>query len=188
MKKEKQDMLINYFRGLINRCLILIVIFLFMAIFSKKSDVYKDMIISNVYEDNISFVKIKNFYDKYLGGVVPLENNISNVMPVFNEKLDYLNESVYYDGVRLEVINNYLVPVIKEGMVVYVGEKENYGNVVIVEGVDGVSIWYGNMNRVAVELYDYVNMGDYLGETLDNNLYLVYSKDNKFLDYREYLE
>jgi len=109
-------------------------------------------------------------------------------MPVFNEKLDYLNESVYYDGVRLEVINNYLVPVIKEGMVVYVGEKENYGNVVIVEGVDGVSIWYGNMNRVAVELYDYVNMGDYLGETLDNNLYLVYSKDNKFLDYREYLE
>jgi len=188
MNKESQDKLIKYLRGLIVRWLMVVVIFLVLAIGCKKSVEYKNKIVTTIYEDQISFVKIRNFYDKYLGGVIPLEQVMDNVSPVFNEELDYFSESIYYDGVKLEVINNYLVPIIEEGMVVYIGEKENYGNVVIIEGISGVSIWYGNINRVAVKLYDYVDAGSYLGETVDNYLYLVYSKDNIFLDYKEYLK
>lgn len=188
MKKEIQDKLIKYLRWLIVRWLIVVVIFLGLAICCKKSVEYKNKLVTTIYEEQISFVKIKNFYDKYLGGVIPLEQVIENVSPVFNEELDYVSESIYYDGVKLDVINNYLVPSIEEGMVVYIGEKENYGNVVIIEGIDGISIWYGNINRVAVKLYDYVDAGSYLGDTVDNNLYLVYSKDNVFLDYKEYLK
>ena len=73
-------------------------------------------------------------------------------------------------------------------MVVYLGEKENYGNVVIIEGIDGIDIWYGNMETISVKLYDYVEKSSYLGQTKDNNLYLAYSKDGKFLDYKEYLK
>lgn len=188
MKKENQDKLIKYLRRLIVRWLVVIIIFLLLAIFNKKDEKYRDWIVANIYEKQLSFVKIKNFYNKYFGGVIPLEHVIDNVSPVFNEELEYDSQSIYYDGVMLEVSNNYLVPVIEEGMVVYVGEKEKYGNVVIVEGVDGVMIWYGNMNRVAVKLYDYVSRGGYLGDTIDDKLYLVYSKDNNFLDYKEYLE
>lgn len=187
MKTENQDKLVRYVRGLISRWLIVVILFLSMAIAVRKDNKYMDIIVKNIYEDNLSFMKIKNFYNKYLGGIVPLEQVINDVRPVFNEELDYTDLSVYYDGVKLEVINNYLVPILEEGMVMYVGEKENYGNVVIIEGVDGVSIWYGNLNRVAVKLYDYVNVGSYLGETVDDKLYLVYSKDNKFLNYKEYL-
>ena len=73
-------------------------------------------------------------------------------------------------------------------MVIYIGEKENYGNVIIIEGVDGIDIWYGNMETTTTKLYDYVNKNTYLGTTKDNILYLVYQKDGKFLDYKEYLK
>lgn len=187
MKNINEEKFIKYLRNLIYRVLLVIVIFLSLAIISKSNSKYKDIIVSNLYEKNISFVKIKNFYNRYLGGIVPLDKIDNSVSSVFKENLEYLDESIYYDGVKLEVSNNYLVPILSEGMVVYIGEKENYGNVVIIEGIDGIDIWYGNMEKVSVSLYDYVLEGDYLGTVEGNNLYLVYSSDGKFLNYREYL-
>ena len=166
----------------------MIVLFLVLAILSKSNPLYKDKIVTNLYEKNISFTKIKNLYTKYLGGIVPLDKVENNVVQVFNEELEYLNDSIYHDGVKLEVTNNYLVPIIEEGMVVFIGEKEHYGNVIIIEGVNGIDIWYGNMETSSIKLYDYVESGTYLGTTKDNILYLVYSKDGNFLDYKEYLK
>ena len=188
MKKINEEKIIKYLRSLILRSLTVIVLFLILAILSKSSETYKDTIVTNLYEKNISFTKIKNLYNKYLGGIVPLDKVTPDVTPVFNEQLEYTNKSIYYDGVKLEVIDKYLVPIIEEGMVVYIGEKENYGNVVIIEGVDGIDIWYGNMETTTVELYDYVEKSTYLGQTKDNYLFLAYSKDGKFLDYKEYLK
>lgn len=188
MNKEKEDKLVKYVRNLILRVMLVIVIFLTLAIVSKSSQSYKDVIVSNIYEKNISFPKIKKWYKKYLKGIVPLEQEIINETPVFNEQLEYSNESIYHDGVKLEVIDNYLVPIQEEGMVTFIGEKENYGNVVIIEDPNGLSIWYGNMETTSVKLYDYVEKNTYLGTVKDNNLYLVYSKDGNFLDYQEYLK
>ena len=187
MKKETEEKLINYLRSLILRSMIAIVLFLVLAIISKSNTTYKDLIVNQVYEKNISFAKIKSLYNKYLGGIAPLEKVIDSEISVFNEKLSYEDASKYYDGVKLTVNLNYLVPIQKEGMVIFIGEKENYGNVVIIEGVDGIDIWYGNMETTTIKLYDYVEQGTYLGTTKDNNLYLVYQKDGKFLDYKEYL-
>lgn len=188
MKAHNEEKIIKYLRSLIMRSMLVIVIFLLLAILSKSSNNYKNLIITNIYEKNLSFTKIKRLYDKYLGGIAPLDKKIENEITVFNEKLEYNNESIYHDGVKLEVDNNYLVPIIKEGMVIFIGEKENYGNVVIIEDVDGVDIWYGNMEKITVKLYDYVNAGTYLGTTKDNVLYLAYQKDGNFLDYKEYLK
>ena len=165
MKKINEEKIIKYLRSLILRSLTVIVLFLILAILSKSNKTYKDVIVTNLYNQNISFTKIKNIYTKYLGGIIPLDKVTQEVNPVFNEQLEYTNESIYYDGVKLEVINKYLVPIIKEGMVVYVGEKENYGNVVIIEGIDGIDIWYGNMDTTTVKLYDYVESNTYLGQT-----------------------
>ena len=194
MKKKNEQKLINeekiikYLRSLILRTLTVIVLFLILAIISKGNTTYKDIIVTNLYEKNISFTKMKNLYNKYLGGIVPLEKVAQEVTPVFNETLEYTDESIYYDGVKLEVINNYLVPIIEEGLVIYIGEKENYGNVIIIEGIDGIEILYGNIETTSVKLYDYVEKGNYLGTTKDDYLYLAYSKDSKFLDYKEHLK
>ena len=188
MKKIKEETIIKYLRSLILRSLTVIVLFLILAIVSKTSITYKDKIVSNLYERNISFTKIKKIYNKYLGGVIPLDKVESDIVQVFNEELEYTNDYIYYDGVKLEVINKYLVPIIEEGMVIFIGEKENYGNVVIIEDINGIELWYGNMETTTVKLYDYVEKGAYLGTTIDNNLYLVYSKDGTFLDYKDYLK
>ena len=188
MKKNNEEKVIKYLRSLIIRCMVAIIIFLILAILSKTNNTYKDLIITNIYEKNISFAKIKKLYYKYLGGIAPLDKKIEDELTVFNEKLTYENESKYYDGVKLEVDYNYLVPVIEEGMVVYIGEKDNYGKVIIIEGVDGIDIWYGNMEKTTVKLYDYVNSGTYLGTIKNNYLLLAYQKDGKFLDYQSYLK
>ena len=188
MKKIKEEKLIKYLRSLIIRSLTTIIIFILLAIISKSNHNYKDIIVTNLYEKNISFPKIKNLYTKYLGGAIPLDKVSEETAPVFNEQLEYTNETIFYDGVKLEVINKYLVPIIEEGMVVYIGEKENYGNVIIIEGIDGIDIWYGNMESTTVKLYDYVEKNTYLGQTKDNYLYIVYSKDGNFLNYKELLK
>lgn len=188
MKKINEEKIIKYLRSLILRSLTVIVIFLLLAIACKSNKEFKDVIVNNLYEKNISFAKIKKLYTQYLGGIVPLDKVSPDTSPVFNEQLEYTSDSIFYDGVKLEVIDKYLVPVIEEGMVVYIGEKENYGNVIIIEGIDGVDIWYGNMESATVKLYDYVEKNTYLGQTKNHHLYLVYSKDGNFLDYKEYLK
>ena len=125
---------------------------------------------------------------KYLGGIAPLDKKISEELSVFNEELTYYDLSIYHDGVKLTVDNNYLVPATSEGMVIFIGEKENYNNVIIIENPAGVDIWYGNVDKTAVKLYDYVDNGTYLGNVKDNTLYLAYKKDGKFVDYKEYLK
>lgn len=188
MKKKNEEKIIKYLRSLILRSLTVVVLFLVLAIISKSNKTYKDIITTNIYEKNISFTKIKNLYTKYLGGFQPLKKVIDTSTPVFSEKLEYSEESIYHDGVKLQVSPNYLVPILEEGMVIYIGEKENYGNVIIIEGVNGIDIWYGSMDTISVKLYDYVEKNTYLGTVKDNNLYLAYQKDGKFLNYQEYLK
>lgn len=173
--------------GFIFRVLCVLVIFLFLAILCKKDIVYKDYIHNKIYNSNISFSYFKNIYNRYLGGVFP-DYQFDNTTKVFNEKIRYSSVVDYYDGVKLTVGNNYLVPLIKEGIVVYIGEKDNYGNVVLVEDSDGVDTWYGNVCDISVNLYDNLSAGSYIGQSCGDYIYLVYSKGNVFLDYKDYFE
>jgi len=190
IKKSKNEVpkeKYKYLKKIGLRFMASIVLFLIVAIFCKSNITIKEIIYDKVYNTNFSFTKVKNFYDKYLGGILPLDKIAKNIEPVFSEKLTYSSKSLYYDGVKLEVTTNYLVPSLKSGLVVYVGEKENYGNCIIIQGVDGIDIWYGNMNTTVVNLYDYVDEGTLLGEVNDNFLYLVYYSDGKYLNYEEYI-
>ena len=186
MKKE-ENKIKKYIKNLTIRTFISVIIFLLLAISIKSNNKTKDKILKNIYQENISFTTIKNYYNKYLGGIFPLEKENLNTVSVFSEKLKYEKSSKYLDGVKLKVTNNYLVPSIKSGLVVYIGSKEGYNNTIIVQGMDGIDIWYGNINQSSVKLYDYVEKGNLLGETIDDKLYLVYQKNNKFLNYSDYL-
>lgn len=183
---DSRNSIKKYLKGLGIRVLIVLVIFFSLAIACKYNSNFKDTITKYVFTDGISFTKIKKAYNKYLGGILPIKKEI-NTQKVFNEKISYDNLSVYHDGVNLTVSESYLVPSLTEGMVVFVGNKENYNNTVIIEDLNGVYIWYGNINTTSLKLYDYVEKGTYIGE-VNNNLYMVFSKDNKYLNYEEYLK
>ena len=167
------------------KTLIVLLLFVSLAICCKRSEFLKEKITDYLYSDDISFTKIKKIYNKYLGGILPIKKEV-DTEKVFQEKLKYTDLSIYQDGIKLSVGNNYLVPALQEGMVVFVGDKENYGNTIIVEDLDGVRYWYGNITTSSLKLYDYIEKGSLIGET-STNLYLVFSKDDNYLDYEKYI-
>lgn len=170
------------------KSLLCIIIFLVLGIACKRNVDYKNYVYKRLYQEHIDFSSMKVFYNKYLGGVFPLEDVFGvSSKPVFNEELVYQSINAYEEGAVLGVNYNYLVPSTSKGIVVYIGEKEKYGNVVIVEGDDGVDIWYGNLCNTMVSIYDVIDRGTYLGESCDEKIYIVYTKKNEFLDYKDYL-
>ncbi len=177
----------KYLKRKISKILILGILILIILIGTKNNSKLRDNVKYYVYEDSFSFMKTKKFYDKYLGGnYFGFDTKIQGISMVFNSKLDYSNLEEYKDGVRLKVRDNYLVPSLKNGIVTFIGEKDGYGKTVIIEDEDGIGIWYGNLDNIAVNIYDTISKGTYLGEASGNYIYLVYSKGKKILDYKKY--
>ena len=177
----------SYLSRLFTRVLLAIIFVLISVIYVKYSDenllLYKDQILNQ----NISFGKINSLYKKYFGAILPLENIINDpTQSVFNEKLNYTNIEEYHEGSKLKVGEFYAIPVIESGLVVFSGEKENYGKTIIIQGVDGVDIWYGNIKNQNVKLYDYVEKGSLLGEVEGETLYLVLQKGKEYIMYENY--
>ena len=79
-----------------------------------------------------------------------------------------------------------MIPTLESGIVVFIGEKEGYNKTIIVQGIDGVDIWYGNVVDYTINLYDYVNKGDIISKVNDNKLYLVLVKNNTYINYEDY--
>ena len=168
--------------NIITKILISIILTLIVLIFIKSSNNFKTNFYKNVYTTNISFAPLSNLYDKYIGNL----KVFNTLEPVFNEELDYSNKEKYLDGVKVS-LNSNLIPINESGIVVYIGEKEGYGNTVIVHRIDGIDEWYGGIKNTDIKLYDYVEKSTLLGEA-DNFLYLVYKKDGNVLNYEEYLK
>ena len=167
--------------------ILLSIIFLLVSIIYTKNDTNKEYYKNIFFNDSIYFTKVNNWYQKYFGKIVPIPDvTINNTMEVFNQDLTYQSKEKYLNGYILKVSDNYMVPVLDSGIIVFLGEKESYGNTCIVQGNNGVDIWYSNIDINNLSLYDYVKKGDNLAATLDNNLYLVFMKDNNYITYEEY--
>jgi len=170
----------------INKVLVLIIIFLITLIIIKEDSSLKSKIEEEIYSKSFKFTKVRTIYEKYFGNILSLENETTDTSQVFNEKLIYTRANSYKDGVKLSVSDNYLVPVLESGIIIYVGEKDGL-NTIIVERVDGIETYYGNINIGNYKLYDYVEQGQTLGETISNELYLYFIKDGEKLDYKNYI-
>lgn len=155
----------------------------------KVNPAFKEWIKKNVYHTNFSFAKINQTYEKYFGSIFPLPSiDLENTKPVFTEKLAYEAKEDYKEGVKLKVNQNYLVPVLESGIIVFIGNKDNYGKTIIVQQVNGIDLWYVGVENSNLKIYDYIEKGSLLGEVISNEMYLFYQKSGEFLDYKEYLE
>lgn len=170
----------------LSKIMITIIIFLSAMILVRENKGFKNLIVENVYEKSFKFTKIKNFYQKYFGNILSIDKLVKEEQSVFNEKLTYNKKNAYKDGVVLSVSKNYMVPVLESGIVIFMGEKEGYGNTVIIEQVNGVDVFYGNISANNIKMYDYIEKGQLLGEA-DGKLYLVFQKNGEYLNYKEYI-
>lgn len=164
---------------------VVVIIILFGTLILNKSNNIKDIVYDNVYDNYINFSYIKNIYNSYLGNIIPFQNIIKDEQ-VFNEKIKYKEINKFNNGIKITLDNN-IVPILDSGIVIFIGNKDGYNKTVIIENSDGVEEWYGNLDNISVNLYDYVNKNDILGDTINNTLYLEFKKDNKYLDYNKFL-
>lgn len=163
------------------------IIFCTSTILVKANTNIKNKVYNHVYNTNISFAYIKKIYNEHIGNVLPFQD-IFTSKKVFNEKLEYKSLATYNKGVKLTLDDAYAIPIIKGGIVIFVGEKEKVGKTVIIQQHDGIDVWYGNLSNVNVKLYDYVEDGKILGEASNNELYLEFQKDGVNIDYKEVLK
>ena len=168
----------------------MVCIILFLAgLITMKIDKNNGKVIHNFfYEHNFNFAKVNQLYKKYFGSILPFDNITKDkTNEVFNEKIKYNAVNVYKDGAKLSVENNYLIPILESGVVIFIGDKEEYGQTVIIQQVNGIDVWYCNVTNINVNLYDYVSKGEFLAEAKNKEIYLLFQKKGAFLDYKEYL-
>ena len=191
MRKKKQKEVVtkkNKSSSHVTRFLCMVILTLLCLIGLKKSETFKNIFYENVYGKNFSFEYVKEVYQKYFGSTLPIDKLLGkDIEPVFSETFTYKEKEEYLEGSKFIVDSQYLVPTLESGMVVFVGEKEGYGNTIIIQQVDGVDIWYSNVTS-NVKLYDYIEKGDVLGETNGNYLYMVIKKDGTVISYEEYMQ
>lgn len=169
-------------KNTITKILLTIIVTLILLIIFKTNSGFKAMFNKYVYNTSLPFTDFKELYDKYFLGKKDKETT-----QTFVEKITYSDKSLYEDGVKLTVSNNYLVPAIDSGIVVFIGDKDKYGKTVIVQQVNGVDVFYGNINS-NVNMYDYIEKGSLIGEAIDNNIYLAFQKEGNFVSYKDYLK
>ena len=183
-EKEELPKNLKYAKGLISRSLIAIIFVLGSIIFTNISDKNKELYQKYVLEDSLEFTKINELYQSVFGSVdITKKNNDSEV--VFGS-ITYTNVEPFKNGVKLTVGMNEVVNVITSGIVVFIGDKDDLGNTIIIQGNDGVDIWYSNITDSDIKVYDYVEAGSILGTSNSDDIYLTICKDGEFMSYEEY--
>lgn len=158
-----------------------IILFLLISVFVNYSN--KNLLVFKkyAYDQNLKFTKITKLYNKYFGKVLKEVKDT----PASDTRITYTGVSSYKDGAKLSEVG--AIYPYKSGIVVFIGDKEEYGKTIIIQGMDGVDYWYSNVSDVNVKLYDYVSSSTIIANTKDNVLYVVFMRDGKSLDYEEYI-
>ncbi len=183
-KKEKKTN--TYRESIIKRVLITTTLVLIILISCNISKNMKDYINKYVFTTNYNFSKLNKIYKKYFldikDKVIDKKESVSS-----NVDLIYYDKTDYMDGVKLEIDENYNVKLLESGLVVFIGEKEDLGNVIIVQQSNGIDVTYGFINQSDCKIYDYIEKGKIIG-TANKELYLKFEKEGETLDYNTYIK
>ncbi len=182
-RNNKKNTIYGFF---IKSFISIVIVLMGLIILKGDSELKHD--IKDIIESKFSVSRINNFYKRHFGDILPFESLTKNKSTfVFDQKIDYKKIKKYKNGVKIYTEKNYLVPNIKEGIVIFVGNKKGLGKSVIVEQTDGSLALYGKLKNISVNVYDYIEKKELIGE-VDNYFYLCFKKDGKYLDYKKYIK
>ena len=143
---------------------------MFVIILSNTNETFKNFLIDDVLNNTMDFSKINNALDNMTNVFKEEESKV-----VFNESKEY---EEYKDGYKYYTNKNAEIKLKDSGIVTYIGEKEGYGNTIIIQQSNGYYAWYSNINE-EIKLYDYIESGEVIGKTKDDFYYYVLLKDDK---------
>lgn len=171
----------KYVTNLLTRSLITIILVFGVLIMVNFDKDFKSDLEKYLFKTNYNFSSINKLYNNYFADFLKTSKDS---VAVFEEKGKTEDYKKYKDGVVKQIGKNEEIKLLNGGIVVFIGEKEGYGNTVIVQQSNGTDAWYGNIKKVDVKLYDYLEKGETLGKASEK-LYLVFQKDGEYLDYKE---
>lgn len=178
----------RYLANLITRVLLIVIFLLFVLILNKYNKNLTLKFKNELFNKSLNFASINKVSQKVLGkDVFYYENNTDSIQVISNE-FSSSNSIKYLDATKITVSDNLPIGSISSGVVVFMGEKENYGNTVIIQGLDGYSIWYANIKDLNVKMYDYIEKQNLIGAANGDFVYLLIEKNNKFYSYDEYVQ
>jgi hypothetical protein len=154
----------------LNKMFTIIIFVGLVLIISNISPKFKNFIIDEVLNSTMDF----SFVNK-------ITNKITNIfstdktVPVINTIDNY---EKYEDGIKYNYNGEVLLK--DSGIVTFIGNKEKYGNTIIIQQSNGYYAWYGNVTE-SIKIYDYVESGTSIGKC-ENEYYYVLLKDDKFVN------
>ncbi|CCY87769.1 peptidase M23 [Mycoplasma sp. CAG:956] len=177
----------KYLSNLLSKFLLSIIFLMVSIILIKSNSNIKTFYQEDILTKQINFTKFNDFYTKYFGNILP-DYTVPSVptQMASNTEFDYNNGTPYLNGTKLETTENYPVPIITSGIIVFLGEKDSLGPTCIVQGIDGIDIWYSHIDTSSLNLYDYVTEGKILAPTESNYFYLTIDSNGKYLTYDTY--
>lgn len=178
---------LKYFRNLLSRILVSIIIVLLCIIGIKHDSANKDLINKYIFDNTFDFIKTKKILEDNIGQFVPTPKTESKLV-VSSSNLGQNKYEIIGDKTKFAVSMNTPVSTLCGGIVVFMGEKDDLGYTIIVQGNDGVDIWYSNITNSNLKLYDYVEKDTLVGESISHFVILKFSKEGKFLTYEEYIK
>ena len=171
----------KYLSNLLSKFLLSIIFLMVSIILIKSNSNIKTFYQKDILTKQINFTKFNDFYTKYFGNILP-DYTVPSVptQMASNTEFDYNNGTPYLNGTKLETTENYPVPIITSGIIVFLGEKDSLGPTCIVD------IWYSHIDTSSLNLYDYVTEGKILAPTESNYFYLTIDSNGNYLTYDTY--
>ncbi len=165
------------------RVLICIIILLLSLIGTSINSKVKNFYKEYIFNDSFQFMKFNNFFSKIAGTT---EEKEENSVPVMKSFLEYESKEKFLNGEKYYGVKDNFVTTLSGGIVTFVGDKDDYGRTVIIQGSNGFDIWYFLLDETDVKIYDYVKASEIIGN-IDKEFGLVITKDNKYYTYEEYV-
>jgi stage IV sporulation protein FA len=153
--------------------------------------------VKDTMEKDFQFAVVSDWYEGKFGkplALFPLPNESEKkavngdhfALPASGKILEEFEVSG--QKVTIETGKGAEVEAINEGMIRFIGEKEGFGKTVIIQHSDNSETWYGNLNKISIGLYDYVEKGKKVGtvanSSTDNKgeFYFAIKKGDDFID------
>lgn len=187
------------FRILASVCLVLC-----MAIIYRTSAPWTEKArttLENVYQQEFQFATVSNWFEDTIGkpfAFLPEDshkgaNNEATDDHFAAPATGTIMQSFVKDGqgVLIKTSNSTSVDTIKEGVVIYAGEKETHGKTVIVQHPDKSESWYARLQEINVSLYEEIKKGTKVGrvspsaEPDKGEFYFALKANGKFIDPNE---
>lgn len=185
------------FKILLSACLVLIV----AIMFRNQSPVFEPArnFVTKSMNEEFQFAAVSDWYESTFGKPLALlpknqeqhENNrddskLHYALPASGKILEEFGENG--QRITIETGKGAVVEAMNGGFVRYIGEKEGFGQTVVVQHADESESWYGNLSSVDVTLYSYIKKGTQVGKATDyedgtnSSFYFAIKEGEDFVD------